>query len=118
VSALLKARPRTGTLLLGLAVAVVAIASIVNGVSEVKNSHGTKRDLRVFNNYLRDNVGPSGFGRPRVKLHAKRDSVCATHRAPDYQLCLSIRATSGQIASAYKVVRGADGRPVRQPFQP
>lgn len=117
MSALLK-RPSTGSLLLGAAVLFVAIAVVVNGVGEVNNSHGTKRDLRVFNSYLRDNVGPEGFGRPRVKLHARMDVVCATHRNPDYQLCTQIRATSGEIARVYKIVRGPDGRPHRAPFQP
>jgi hypothetical protein len=115
VSSLLKRRPSTGTLLLAAAVLVVAIAAVVNGVSELRNNHGTKRDLQVFNGYVRDNVGPAGFGRPRVKLHAKRDSVCATHRRPAYQLCTLINAHTGKIVSVYKVVRGPDGKPHRQP---
>ncbi len=115
---MLKRRPSTGTLLLAAAVLVVAIAAVVNGISEVHNNHGTTRDVANFNRYLRDNVGPTGFGRPRVKLGHKTDTVCATHRSPDYQLCTLLSAQGGRVMSVYKIVRGPDGRPHRAPFQP
>jgi hypothetical protein len=115
-SQLLGRRPRVGTLLLALAVAVVAVAAVVNGVSEVRNNHGTKRDIARFNSYLENNVGRAGFGRPRVKLHRRFDTVCATHRKPTYQLCTQLSSKTGKVESVYKIVRGPGGRLQRQPF--
>jgi hypothetical protein len=115
---LLGRRLRLGDVLLGAAVLAVAIAVVVNGITEVRNNHGTKRDVASFNRYVKRYVGGAGFGNPRVKLGRKVDLVCATHRQPDYRLCTQLDAKSGKLVSAYKLQRGAGGHTVRVPFTP
>jgi hypothetical protein len=97
-------RLRPADLLLGVAVLAVAIAVVVNGITEVRDNHGTKRDIANFKRFLNTSVGSAGFGNPRVSLRPKVDTVCATHRNPDYRLCARLDAKSGKILSAYKLV--------------
>jgi hypothetical protein len=106
-------RLRPADLLLGAAVLAVAIAVVVNGITEVRNNHGTKRDIANFKSFLNTSVGPAGFGNPRVSLRPKVDTVCATHRQPDYRLCAQLDAKSGELLSAYKLVRGPGGKTQR-----
>ena len=100
----LRRRLRPADLLLGAAVLVVAIAVLVNGISQVRTNHGTKRDIAKFKTFLNTSVGSAGFGNPRVSLRPKVDTVCATHRKPDYRLCARLDAKTGDITSAYKLV--------------
>jgi hypothetical protein len=106
-------RLRPADLLLGAAVLAVAIAVVVNGVSAVRDNHGTKRDLASFKAFLNNSVGPLGFGNPRVKLRPKADTVCATHRQPDYRLCAQLDAKTGKVLSAYKLVPQPGGKTQR-----
>ena len=115
---LLKRRPRVGDVLLGAAVLAVAVAVVVNGRSAFRTNHGTKRDIKAFNAYLDKYVGRAGFGNPRVKLRDPVDTVCATHRGPDYRLCARIDASSGRVLSAYKLVPKPGGGSQRVPFSP
>jgi hypothetical protein len=102
-------RLRPGDVLLGAAVLAVVIAVVVNGISQVRTNHGTKRDTANFKKFLSASVGSAGFGNPRVSLRPKVDTVCATHRRPDYRLCARIDAKTGHITSAYKLVPQAGG---------
>jgi hypothetical protein len=111
-------RLRLGDLLLGAAVLAVAIAVVVNGITDVRDNHGTKRDIASFNRFLDDSTGHTGFGNPRVSLRPKIDTVCATHRQPDYRLCARLDAKSGKVISAYKLVPKPGGGSRRVPFQP
>jgi hypothetical protein len=111
-------RLRPADLLLGAAVLAVAIAVVVNGITEVRDNHGTKRDIATFKNFLNSSVGPAGFGNPRVKLRPKVDTVCATHRNPNYRLCAEMDSKSGKILSAYKLVPKAGGGTQRVPVNP
>jgi hypothetical protein len=106
-------RLRPSDLLLGAAVLAVAIAVVVNGITEVRNNHGTKRDIANFKRFLATSVGSAGFGNPRVSLRPKVDTVCATHRQPDYRLCARLDANSGKLLSAYKLVPKPGGRTQR-----
>jgi hypothetical protein len=111
-------RLRLGDLLLGAAVLAVAIAVVVNGITDVRDNHGTKRDIAGFKRFLDDSIGQTGFGNPRVSLRPKVDTVCATHRQPDYRLCARLDAKSGKVISAYKLVPNPGGGSRRVPFNP
>jgi hypothetical protein len=115
---LLGRRLRVGDVLLGVAVLAVAIAVVVNGRNDLRTNHGTKRDIKAFNAYLDKYVGRKGFGNPRVKLRDPLDTVCATHRVPDYRLCARIDADDGKIVGVYKLVAKPGGGSQRVPFNP
>jgi hypothetical protein len=106
---LLGRRPRPADLLLVAAVLIVAVAVVRNGIIEYRDNHGTKRDLANFKRFLDSSVGRAGFGNPRVKLGRKIDSVCATHRAPDYRLCAQLDSKTGKTLRAYKYVSTPGG---------
>jgi hypothetical protein len=114
----LKRRLRIGDVLLGAAVLAVAIAVVVNGISEVRTNHGTKRDIASFNRYLDRYVGRAGFGNPRVSLRPAFDTVCATHRQPNYRLCTRMDSHNGRVLSAYKIEPKPGGGSTRVPFTP
>src|SRR5262249_20735866 len=95
-----------------------AIAAVVNGVSQVRDNHGTKRDIASFDSFLARNGGSAGFGNPRVRLHSKLDSVCATHRVPGYRVCLDLTAARGRIVDAHEIVRDPAGGSRRVPSSP
>jgi hypothetical protein len=114
----LKRRLRPADLLLGATVLVVAVAVVVNGITEVRDNHGTKRDLASFKRYLDRYVGRVGFGNPRVSLRPKFDTVCATHRKPDYRLCAQLDSHNGKVVSAYKIEPKPGGGSIRVPFTP
>jgi hypothetical protein len=109
-------RLRPADLLLGAAVLAVAIAVVVNGLTELRDHHGTTRDIANFKRFLDDSIGQEGFGNPRVSLRPKVDTVCATHRQPDYRLCARLDAKSGKVVSAYKLVPKPGGGSQRVPF--
>ncbi len=111
-------RPRLGDALIVAAVVAIAIAAVVNGVSQVRNNHGTKRDIATFDSYLTSNGGRAGYGNPRVRLHSKLDSVCATHRLPEYRVCLDMTSAHGKIVDVYEIVRDPAGGSRRVPFNP
>jgi hypothetical protein len=115
---LLRRPLRLGDVLLGAAVLIVTVAVVVNGISDVRTNHGTKRDIASFNSYLDTNVGRAGFGNPRVSLRPKFDTVCATHRQPDYRLCTKMNSKNGRVLSAYKILPKAGGGSTRVPFNP
>ena len=115
---LLGRRPRLGDVLIVAVVLAIAIAAVVNGVSQARNNHGTKRDIATFDSYLASNGGMAGYGNPRVRLHSKLDSVCATHRLPEYRVCLDLTSDHGKIVDAYEIVRDPGGGSRRVPFNP
>ena len=115
---LLGRRLRPGDMLLGAAVLAIAIAVVVNGITDVRDNHGTKRDIATFKRFLETSVGPAGFGNPRVSLRPKVDTVCATHRQPDYRLCARLEAKSGRILSAYKLTPKPGGGTLRENVSP
>jgi hypothetical protein len=115
---LLGRKLRPADALLGVAVLAVAVAVVVNGISDVRTNHGTKRDIASFNNYLDANLSRAGFGNPRVSLRPKFDTVCATHRQPDYRFCTKMDSNNGRVISAYKILPKAGGGSTRVPFNP
>ena len=107
---LLRWRPRTVDVLIAVTVVVVAVAIVVNGVSEVRTHHRNVREIATFKRFIAVNMGSKGFGRPRVRFYAKHDIVCGTHRGPSYKLCLFVTAETGRFLRAYKIIDSPAGK--------
>jgi hypothetical protein len=102
-------RPRVGDALIVAAVVALAVVALVNGVGQVATNHDAKRAVASFHSYIARTVGHAGFGKPRVKLGSALDTVCASHRVPDYRLCVEMSAGQGRVVRAYEIVRAPGG---------
>ena len=90
-----RARSRGGRIAdvaLGATVALLAIALVVNGIADVRQSRRMQVDQKVITRYLIDFAGgTAAFGRqPYIKVHKRVDLVCAFLRHGHGGLCLQV----------------------------
>jgi hypothetical protein len=73
---------RRGNIILGAAIAVVAIAAIINVPDTIRDNRYVKRDLATYDKWVAENGGRSLYGRPfpdefgSVETHNRFDVVC------------------------------------------
>jgi hypothetical protein len=81
-------------------VTLLALAVIVNGVTDVHDVRRTRLDKKVAAAWYRSHPQLGQFGPPVVVVHQRRDIACAAKRPPrgvanpTEGLCLSIADTS------------------------
>jgi hypothetical protein len=73
---------RRGNILLGVVIAAVAIAAIVNVPETIRANRWVKRDLATWESWVKSHGGRSIYGRPfpdefgSVETHSRFDVVC------------------------------------------
>jgi hypothetical protein len=73
---------RKGNLVLGVAIAAVAIAAIINVPETIRANRWVKRDLATWESWVNTHGGRSIYGRPfpdefgSVETHSRFDVVC------------------------------------------
>ncbi|MBV9213203.1 MAG: hypothetical protein JOZ25_06110 [Actinobacteria bacterium] len=109
---------RRGNIILGLAIAGVAIAAIVNVPSTIEANRWVKRDLAIWQTWVAQHGGRSVYGRPfpdefgSVEAHDRFDVVCFPHypRPPskraDYKVYLLVDSHGSRPVRILRTVHG------------
>ena len=93
-------RPKWPDVLIVLFVAVLALAVVVNGVTDVHDVRRARLDKKVASAWFRSHPQLGQFGPPTVIVHQRRDFACSAKKPPAgiknpvEGLCLSIADTS------------------------
>jgi hypothetical protein len=107
-------RMSRGSLLLGVAIAVVFVAVAANVPESVHHSDYRKRDRAAFVRWAADHGGRRAFGVAVPEVHSKYDIVCAPHfpdprrrHGADYRLYLLVDSHGDGAARVVRAARGA-----------